>query len=70
MIYHISQPRFSIIAEPRARRIDHPQLAKLHAALAPYVDLVKLRDLAMQNADLYDALRSAQLDLIVNALLI
>jgi hypothetical protein len=58
MIYHIPQPRFSTIAEPRARRYDDPQLAKLHAALEPYVDLAKLRDLAMQNADLYEALRS------------
>jgi hypothetical protein len=58
MIYHISQPRFSTIAEPRARHVDDPQLAKLHAALAPYVDLAKLRDLATQNTDLYEALRS------------
>jgi len=58
MIYHIPQPRFSLIAEPRTRRYDDPQLAKLHAALEPYVDLQKLRELAVQNADLYEALRS------------
>lgn len=58
MNYQITQPRFCTIAEPRARRFDDPQLAKLHAALAPYVDLAKLRDLAAQNSDLYEALRS------------
>jgi hypothetical protein len=57
VIYTITPGHDHSIAERRAQSTDDPQIKKLHAALAPYIDLAKLRDLAAQSEDLYAALR-------------
>jgi DNA repair protein RadC len=60
MNYPVNHSDRYTIAEPRLRRYtsDDPQLNKLHTALAPYIDLSKLRELAAQNTDLFTALRA------------
>jgi DNA repair protein RadC len=57
VVYAITPCHYHSIAERRAQSFDDPQIKKLHAALAPYIDLAKLRDLAAQSEDLYAALR-------------